>query len=226
MSRPHPATLKAELRRFLGQHPVVTTMQLERWGWAQAADWLDLPRLSLDVRTQVTQPSSQVELTFVAHTEAALLDPPHVLLHSALLAETWAVLNATQAAFPGEGFRYVSLRGRGQGRLPDAEIQLFENEPGLDSAVEVDTGYPPRRCHEKLHSYALQGFSSLVWATTVHGRVTSMARQIETLQRLGQLPGVREYLVLYVNVSRPGDPYRPRPRGHKLNSAQGAFDGL
>ncbi|WP_143341881.1 hypothetical protein [Deinococcus indicus] len=193
----------------------MTTVQLERLELMRAADTLRLPRVDLDVRTQSDQASSLTGVTFVAADERWLRQPPRELLHHSLLAETHVRLIGESALpVPHPSFEYLDLRGR-SGVWPDAQFRLPAGG-GHDWSVEVDTGYSPKRRDQKLIAAAQDGYGTLVWATSVHGRVEKVARRIRELHRARELRQVQQAIVLYVNVhTADRDPYAPRRRLNK-----------
>ncbi|WP_412030478.1 hypothetical protein [Deinococcus yunweiensis] len=217
MSGTHPATAKAALREHLRRHPVVTEVQLARRGWTQAAAWLDLPYVTLDVRTQVTQPTSQTPVTFVSAEERSLEVPPRELLHAACLAETATRLEGLRPEWRDGEYAYVTCGGRMQGVRPDAEVIVDVASRTSDIAVEVDTGYGHGVRTRKYTAFAGQGYGEVVWATTIHGRVQAVAAEVREWHGLGHMPGIRRVTVCYVDVHRRGDPYAPRRRLHKVS---------
>lgn len=211
----HPAKQKALVRELFREHRVVTTVQLHRAGLLRAADLMDLPRVDLDVRTQAHQATSLTGLTFVAADERWLRQPPRELLHYALLAEA---RKETKHGTDRKGMQweYLDLKGRsGAGTWPDAQLRSPEGRDH-DVSVEVDTGYPPARCEQKIRAAAEAGYGRIFWATSVHGRVEKVAARLEKWHRSGELGHVRSALVFYVNVhTQDRDPYVKRPRVHK-----------
>lgn len=218
----HPAARKAELRRLLGNHPVMTTVSLARLGLAQAADWLDYPRIELDVRTQAHQASSLTTLTFVSREEQHLRQAPRDLLHQAFLAEGALRLSDHMDAQALQ-FAYLTLKGR-QGMWPDAELRSPQGR-AHDVAVEVDTGYSPERVDAKLIGFAAAGYRHLIWLTSVHGRVEKVDSRVYALHAQGKLTGVEQVRAMYVDVHRSGDPYAPRPRLNKVSCRTATFSG-
>lgn len=210
MPGPHPATRKADLRRLLRDVGVATTVQLERRNLLEAADWLDLPRVTYTCRTRVTQDSA-VGLTFMALEEADLDRSARDLMHQAGLAEArWRT-----ALEEGEVWQPVTLRGRQRMHLPDAEIIWPGPDHTRDTAVEFDAGYTGERITAKLQAAAQQGYTRILWATSVHARTRSVMRRARILHHQGRLPGVQRVRTLFVDFWSEGDPYRERPRCHK-----------
>lgn len=209
---PHPATLKAQLRAALSVDLVVTGAQLERWGLARAAVWLDLPRITRTCRTRVTQSESDTDLTFVALTDGDLNRSPRDLMHLAALAEA----RRSRVLEPGEVWRHVALRGRSQATQADAEI-IQTRDPGRrsDWAVEFDAGYSPGRIAQKLEGAVAAGYTRVLWATSIHARTRTVRAQAVHLQRRGRLPDLVLIETRFVDFWSPHDPYGNRPRCHK-----------
>lgn len=216
----HPAKQKAQLRKVFETHRVVTTVSLERRGLLQAAEWLDYPRLDLDVRPQAHQASSLTTMTFVARDEKWLRQAPRDVLHHAFLAEgafrLEPYLEETQMRF-----EYLDLKGR-SGHWPDAQL-ISPRGREHDASVEVDTGYPPKRCDAKLIAAAAGGYRTIVWLTSVHGRVAKIDARVKQLQAAGELGGVKQAAVAYVDIHRTR-PYAPRRRLFKISKASVVFD--
>lgn len=215
----HPAKQKAQLRKVFETHRVVTTVSLERRGLLQAAEWLDYPRLDLDVRPQAHQASSLTTMTFVARDEEWLRQAPRDVLHHAFLAEG-AFRLAKHMEATQMRFEYLDLKGR-SGVWPDAQL-VSPRGREHDASVEVDTGYPPKRCDAKLIAAAEGGFGTIVWLTSVHGRVKKIDARIKQLQAAGELGRVKQASVAYVDVHRTR-PYAPRRRLHKVSSLNVVF---
>ncbi|MCD0155877.1 MULTISPECIES: hypothetical protein [unclassified Deinococcus] len=221
---PHSATLRAQVRELFRVHRVVTSAQLERRGLLRAADSLDLPRVTLEVRTQATQPTSQRELTFVAAEERWLEDQSsRNLLHHALLAETAERLAPLVPAAPT--WKYLDLGDRLSGVRPDAELWWSDQPRDQDYAVEADAGYGRERREQKLTGAATLGYRHLVWSTSIQGRVATIVQEAATLAEQGQLPGLAGVSAVYVNVHSTGRPYDLSRRNHKSLVAQWRADG-
>ncbi|MVN88757.1 hypothetical protein GO986_18625 [Deinococcus sp. HMF7620] len=216
----HPAKQKAQVRQLFAEHRVLTTVALERRGLLQAAEWLDLPRIDLHVRTQAHQASSIKPLTFVSADERWLVQPPRDILHHALLAEGAHQLRGVIAAHELQ-WQYLDLKGR-SGFWPDAQLVSPKGREH-DASVEVDTGYSPKRCDAKLVAAAAGGYRSLIWLTSVHGRVTKIHARARQLHAAGKLGEVTKVYVGYINVHTPGSPYQPRPRLHKVSALVADF---
>lgn len=212
MTGPHPATQKAELRALLAVDSVVTAAQLQRWGLAQAAQWLELPRVTLTCRTRVTQSESTTDLTFVARSADQLARAPRELMHLSGLAET----RRGRVLEPGQVWQHVNLKGRAKIHQPDAEIvQLLDVARRSDWSVELDTGYSPQRIAQKLEAATTAGYSRILWATTVHRRTQTVLDQASWLQRKGKLPDLTQIETQFVDFWSANDPYVNRPRCHK-----------
>lgn len=217
----HPAKQKAQVRHFFAHHRVATTVQLERYRLLRGADMLDLPRVDLHVRTQAHQASSRTLLTFVAASEKWLHQGPRDLLHHALLAEAHILLRPLDVT-RGMQWEYLDLKGR-SGVWPDAQL-LSSQGREADASVEVDTGYSPDICDRKILGAAADGYGTLIWATSVHGRVAKVADRMRYLQRAGQLGTVRNAVAIYVNVhTNDRNPYLPRLRLNKQSSIVTTF---
>lgn len=210
----HPAKKKAELRLLLTTCQVVTIHQLRRLGLERAAQWLQLPRATYSCRTRATQQDSTRNLEFVALEAAVLQAAPRDLMHLAGTAEAyiWHRYGAGQET-GAHRWSLVELAGRSRDRLPDAEI-LRRPGRGNDSAVEFDAGYLPEKAELKAQAFASQGYSHLLWATTVQGRVKSLAEEFSLLHSLGRLPNIRRVDVIWANIWEDA-PYRVRPRCRK-----------
>lgn len=222
---PHSATLRAQVRALFRTHRVLTTAQLERRGLLRAADSLDLPRVTLEVRTQVTQPTSQRELTFVATEERWLTQASRDLLHHALLAETAERIAPLVPEAPTWNWKYLDLRDRLSGVRPDAELWWSGQPRDQDYAVEADAGYARERREQKLTGAATLGYRHLVWATSIQGRVASIVQEAAALAEQGQLRGLAGVTAVYVNVHSTGRPYDLSRRNHKSLVAQWRADG-
>lgn len=219
----HPAKTKAELRRLLTTCRVVTIHQLRRLELEQAAEWLQLPRATYSCRTRATQQESTRKLEFVALEEEVLRHAPRDLMHWAGTAEAYIWHRYGSGWETGAPqWSLVELSGRSRDRLPDAEIL---RRPGRrwDSVVEFDAGYAPTKARLKARAFADQGYSHLLWATTVQGRVKSLAEDFSVLYSLGKLPNIRRVDVIWANIWEDA-PYRARPRCHKAVHISRVFD--
>ncbi|PNY82745.1 hypothetical protein [Deinococcus koreensis] len=209
----HPATQRAQLQFLFREVPVVTTVQLHRLGLLRAAGSLTLPERTRDCVTRVTQQRSVTRLSFVALKASTLQRPAQVLQHLAGVAE--ARLQLGELA-PGERFSLIATRGRPSGNQPDAELLLGGPSGYQDQALEFDAGYPKLRVDEKLRAFAEQGYTGILWATSVHGRVETLFQRMRDLRAAGELPGVERCQVTFVDFwTAHRDPYGHRPRCHK-----------
>lgn len=216
----HPAKQKAQLRKAFATHRVITAVSLERQGLLKAAEWLDYPRIDLDVRPQAHQASSLTTMTFVAQDERWLRQSPRDVLHHAFLAEG-AFRISDYMVREGLRFEYLDLKGR-SGVWPDAQL-VSPLGRSKDTSVEVDTGYSPKRCDAKLMGAVEGGFGSILWLTSVHGRVKKIDARIQQLHAAGKLGQVTWAAVIHVDVHRTC-PYVPRRRLHKVSALSIAFD--
>lgn len=206
----HPARQKALLRQMLAVDRVVTTAQLQRHGLLGVADRLELPQVTYACRTRINQPTSEVNLTFVAWASDVLSGTPSELMHLAGLAEARQRLGPLAS---GSEWRHISLAGNLRTQLPDAEI--VHSLPGLDGAVEFDAGYDTKKRVQKLKSFVRNGYTRLYWMTTIHGRVSKVMHEMQQLEKQGLLPHVLDAEVVFVNFWSVRDPYVNRPRCHK-----------
>lgn len=209
MTGVHAARQKALLRRALAVDGVLTTAQLKRRGWLQAADRLGLPRVVYTCRTRVNQPESDMWLTFVGRDKEVLSQAPRELMHLAGLAEARSLVELAA----GEEWRHVTLAGNVRMQLPDAEV--VSPVKFQDAAVEFDAGYDRARRLKKLHGFAVGGYSRIFWMTSIHNRVKQVAQEAWMLHRRGDLPHVVGGEVVFVNFWSARDPYTGRPRCHK-----------
>ncbi|MBB5235527.1 hypothetical protein [Deinococcus budaensis] len=215
----HPAQQKQRLRTLLHLSPVVTTAQLTRSGLLGAARGLKLPRQTLTCRTRTTQVMSETDLTFVALKRETLTWPRRDLMHTAGLTEVLFRVSRED----GQRWALTPLKGRGRGALPDAEILSPGENRARDWAVEFDAGYPAARVRDKLRSFAAQGYGAALWGISVHGRVPTILDLARELHGAGELPGLREVRVVWVDFWSAHDPYCNRPRCHKPYEARGSF---
>ena len=212
MTSVHPNTQKAELRALLAVDQVVTVAQLDRWDLLQAAGYLRLPCLELTCRTRVTQPDSYSDLTFVALEREPLDLAPRELMHLCGLAEA----RRGRVLEPGERWRHVSLKGRSKGNHPDAEIiQTLDRDRRSDCAVEFDAGYARDRVAVKLIAAAADGYTRILWATSIHARTRTVMTLAVQLHRAGRLPNVTRVETRFADFWSAHDPYVDRPRCHK-----------
>lgn len=211
----HPATQKATLLSMLRVDRALTTVQLERRGLLQAADWLGLPRVTYTCRTRVTQSDSCVDLTFVSMDESWLKSSPRDLMHWAGLGEARAQLGRVKLDLPAHRWQHVDLGGRHKSHLPDAELIGPAGQTDRDGAVEFDAGYSPAKVALKMEAAAAAGYRLLIWATSIHRRTITVPEQAREFHRLGLLPDLVGVIVLFVDFWSAVSPYDDRPRCHK-----------
>ena len=204
---------------------VLTTVQLERRGLLQVADWLELPRVTYTCRTRVTQSDSGVDLTFVAEDEAWLRNSPRELMHWAGLGEGRSQLGRVGLDLYAHRWQHVDLGGRLRSPLPDAELIGPAGQTDRDGAAEYDSGYSPSKVALKMEAAAMAGYRLLIWATSIHSRTITLPEQARELHRLDLLPGLAGVIVLFVDFWSPGTPYDDRPRCHKPMHAVVRFTG-
>ena len=210
----HHTQAKQRLRQLLQTGGrVATTATLTKRGLLSAANALGLPRTELDVRTRVTQSDSTVRLMFVALEEELLHQSARELMHAAAMTEALA-------QYPHlipSGYTWVlTTGGTGQGHRPDAELLSSGlNSYGEDIAVEFDAGYPPKVIDAKLRAYAEQGYSEIIWMTSIHGRVGSVLDRAADLEEAGQLPGIRNVTTVWSDFWTADSRYQRRPRCRK-----------
>lgn len=207
----HPATQKAHLRAFLKEHPVATTVQLGRFGLAEAVGWLKLPTVTYTCRTRARHEDSEHDLTFVALGERTLKRAPRELMHEAALTEMRVRLADEAPRLASYRWRTTTERGAARARRPDAELISGRPDMRGDYAVEIDAGYAGKVRRAKLASFDMDNYQGVIWGTTVHARTVTLIEEARAL-KLGKL---RDLQVYYLNFWSPGDPYRDRPRCHK-----------
>lgn len=210
----HPSTQKKTVRVLLGLTRVATLEQLTKHDLAEAVGWLGLPtRGPVTCRTRTTQPDSLVDLTFVALEEKWLDSERRDLMHYAGLSELLFQVEREE----GARWRLIDLKGRGTGRLPDAELIMPGGPRRRDTFVEFDAGYDREAVEDKLRAAAHSGYCRILWACSVHGRLSTIASIADALQRTGQLKGVVKLEVVWVDFWSTRDTYTGRPRCHKPN---------
>ncbi|WP_104992115.1 hypothetical protein [Deinococcus sp. NW-56] len=207
----HPATRKAHLRAFLTQHPVATTVQLERAGLTEPMRWLDLPQVTYTCRTRTMQPHSETDLTFVALQNRTLGRPPRELMHDAALTEIRLRLAQEDPRLARYGWHVTTARGRERGNRPDAELRSPNPDRRSDYAVEVDAGYSQEVRLTKIEAFGEMGYSGVIWATTVHARTRTVPNEALTIRHLK----LRTLMAYFIDFWSANDPYRDRPRCHK-----------
>lgn len=217
------------VRDFFRVHRVVTAVQVERWGWRGAGERLGLHGVTLTCRPRRIQASSDCEVRFVAAQARWLRQPERELLHHAALAEAYVLALQLPVGVMGTldpgGWRYLSRKGSEGGVLADAEWWGPGGDRTQDWAVEVDVGYPVEKIREKLRGFAAGGYRRVLWASTIHSRTVKVQGVAEWLCDRELLGGLERLVTLYVDVSRPGDPYAARPRCHKRNVVVRDFSG-
>lgn len=206
-----PSRKKSALCASLRTDRVLTTVQLERQGLMTAADALDLPRVTLTCRTRVTQPHSDVSLTFVALEESFLERPAQVLMHDVGVAEA----RQQCPGLVGGTLRHLELRGHGRGHLPDAVYLAPGLRTALDWAIEFDAGYDPGRIEQKLRAADREGYANYLLATTVQVRTGQIGPLIRKFPPDEPLLHLRRVETRYVNFWSLRDPYRTSRRTHK-----------
>lgn len=214
MSMPsiHPATQRVRLQQILRIDRTVTTVQLGRWDLLQAAERLGLPQVIYSCRTRITQSDSTVNLTFVALDDVTLDRAPRDLMHDAGLAEA----RAHHVLESGAHWRHVTLRGRARLHLPDAEIIGPDLEHTRDWAVEFDAGYSRKVIREKVQAMCAQGYTRLLWASSIHDRTRSVQALVRALWVAGDAPGLEIVETRFCDFwTADCDPYRHRPRNAK-----------
>lgn len=205
-----------QLLRHSGQ--VATSATLAKRGLLQAAQAMGLPWVELDCRTRVNQSDSMIRLQFIALEEEQLLQKAGDLMHAAAMTE--GIAQFPQLIPPGYTWRLIGPKQRrelGAGHWPDAELLSPEiNGYGKDVAVEFDAGYPTDKIRAKLSAYARNGYSQIIWMTSIQSRVTSVIQTAEKLDDAGHLPGV-EVTTVWSDFWTPHDRYAERPRCRKKN---------
>lgn len=193
MPRLHHTQQKAYLRRLLDAYGALEEFQA--WDFGVNEDGFRQPGLYLVTRTvrpRVTQDheGSEYELTFVTRDPAIAQWSGSQLGHLAGAAET-----VRRSGVTGTARRPLA---EGRFRMPDLEVLSGEGEEMFDHALEYDAGYKQKDVREKLRDFtAGLHYPSVIWGTSVRGRVGRIAGWIEDEQRKGQLPGLKRAQVLY-----------------------------
>ncbi|MFK7602086.1 hypothetical protein ACI3L1_07715 [Deinococcus sp. SM5_A1] len=202
----HPATQKSALRRLLRIDRAVTTVQLERLGLTQAANWLGLEPEWRTCRPCVTQSRRLLDLGFVSLNDLSD-EPTSTLMHWAGLAEQRTLLGpALQEPYE---WNHTDARGISRRHLPDAALR-FCDEPN-ETAVEFDAGYDWTVIEAKLRGASRAGYAAVVWGSTVRARPAKVAAVARQLRADGELPGLQSLVTHYVDFWTSDTPYKPRP---------------
>jgi hypothetical protein len=208
------STQTSNVKLLLGLTRVATLEQLKKYDLTEAVSVLGLPiRGPVTCKTRTTQPDSLVDLTFVALEAKWLNSPRRDLMHYAGLSELLCLTEAED----GAEWHLVDLKGREPGRMPDAEIIFPRSVRRHDIFVEFDAGYSRDAVTDKLRAAARSGYSRVLWACSIHGRLSTIASIADTLQRTAQLEGVERLEVVWVDFWSLRDTYSGRPRCHKPN---------
>lgn len=201
----HPARAKAQLRTALAEHRILTVPQLQRYGWMSAARSLGLP-----VATRSCRRATHARQYRIMDVDFVALRPTDIdgksgqaLLHLAVTAE------ACLQVFDWEVVRKDDPPATGLLR-PDAVLKHPATSRHRHVAVEADTGYPPAARKAKLFDYDRAGFGEVLWATTIPGRVTRFAREVEALSANGRMKNISQVHVMYVDAWSDRDPYAER----------------
>lgn len=201
------------VQEILEANRAVTKPQLLRWGLWEAAQDLGTQSLVLSGRMQVCQPSSLRDLTYVSLPGKLKGKAEPVVKHWAGMSELcWAM--AGGYGVPHD-WRLLNRRGRGGASLPDGELPRWCFSHTL--ALEIDCGYTPEVLRRKVRGMCAAGYLAICIGTTVHKRVAQLGEWIETWHAAGELYDLLSYDVFFVDFWSERDPYRPRPRNHKLN---------
>lgn len=218
----HPAQQKAKLRRLIGTHGVYTTVQLERLGLLRAAEWLGLRQVTHTRRTSIVQVSSERDLTFVLGEEANAQLPGREMMHKAGVAEAYLRMRFREDRHG----RYTprKLTPKERQAMPDA-IGYFKHPDPQDDytlyyLLELDAGYTRARIRRKLRGFDTLPFIPkedgwLIWATTVHQRVETLASLIKAEHRRDPFKRINIATLMFVDFWSPGNPYVRGPRFHK-----------
>lgn len=189
----HHTQRKAEVRRMLDAFGALEQQQLLQFGGGSAS--LRQPGIytvTRTVRPRITQDheTAQHDLVFITRDPTIAQLGGAQLGHLAGAAETVYCAGVT-----GTVRRPLTEGGY---RVPDLEILSGEGEEVFDHALEYDAGYKQKDVRSKLRDFtAGLHYQSVVWGTSVRGRVGRIAGWIEDEQARGNLPGLRQARVVY-----------------------------
>lgn len=205
---------KNQLRRALALDRTLTTVQIERRGLLGAAEALDLPSVPLTCRTRVTQPHSNVNLTFVALDPAILKRTERELMHYAGIAEA-----RERSDLTGGVWRHVSIKGKTRLHLPDAEYIVHDGRTSSDWAIEFDAGYGFEKVRDKLRAAEQSGYRQFLWSTTVRARPGKFGDFLQELESKEPFETLRRVDVTFVDFWTNTDrTYTQSRRNHKVLS--------
>lgn len=189
---------------------VVSAPQLARREWLPSVTRSRWARATYTVNTRSKQQHSVSTLEWYAPNGQTLNAEVAVLLHNSCLTEL-LLLEAVE--LHGAVVRPVTGGLKGMA-WPDAEA-LWRDRSQLDTAIEIDVGYDLATSRRKLISFCVQGYTSVIWGTTVHQRVRTWGDEITRMVAAGQLDQLQKLQVVFVDVWSDNDPYVNRPRCHK-----------
>lgn len=221
----HVNTQKNHVLTLLGAHAVATEAQLRRLGVWRGAELLGLPMVT---RSMVTHGHKSLQdLTFVARDQTLLEGSVGMLGHRAGLFE---LTTRRPLPSPMQWSEVASVRSANARRhqRPDAVIlDLTRPVPQMVvAAVEIDVGYPRTVLRRKLLGAISTGHTAYVLGTTIHSRVAWFRDLVAEAAAGPQGVGLAWAEVRFLDFWSSTDPYRPRPRCHKVNSGVWVRPGM